>query len=135
MYHFRDIVSAKIDANGKLVWARNINKKQSAGFNSPYLSYTSTLTNGKVYFFINCSDKVRKIRNDRLQFKGIKAKKSNFYVITLDEEGNFEYKKVLDDKDSEVPFAVGRGYLNNNGKDIIFQGRRGSKKQVMKVSL
>lgn len=134
-YHFRDIISAKLDANGALKWARNINKKQSASYYSPYLSYTSTYNNGKSYFFINCSDKIRKLRNDRLQFKGIKAKRSNFYVITLDEKGDFEYKKILDDKDSVVPFAVGDGFLNNNGTDIIFQGRRGSKKQVMKVSL
>lgn len=134
-YHFNDIISAKIGSDGKLIWARNINKKQVAGFYSPYLSYTSTYKDGKTYFFINCSDKIRKLRNDRLQFKGIKTKKSNFYVITLDENGTFEYKKILDDKDSEVPFAAGDGFLNNNGTDIIFQGRRGNKKQVMKVSL
>ena len=135
IYHFRDIISTKMDTNGKLLWARNINKKQAARYYSPYLSYTSTYYDGKSYFFINCSDKVKKLRNDRLQFKGVKTKKSNLYVITLDESGNFEYKKILDDKDSVVPFAVGRGYLNNNGEDIIFQGRKGRKKQVMKLSL
>ena len=135
IYNFRDIISAKIDASGKLIWARNINKKQKDGYYSPYLSYTSTYFNGKSYFFINCSDKIKKLRNDRIEFKGIRAKKSNLYVITLDENGHFEYKKLLDDKDSEVPFAVGNGILNNNGTDIIFQGRRKSKKQVMKISM
>ncbi|MEZ4792245.1 MAG: hypothetical protein R2783_01830 [Gelidibacter sp.] len=135
VYNFRDIVSAKIGTDGKLTWARNINKRTAASYYSPYLSYTSTHNQGKTYFFLNCSDKVKKLRNDRLEFKGVKQKKSNFYVITLDENGSFEYKKVLDDKDSEVPFALGDGIVNNNGKDIIFQGRKGSKKQVMKVSL
>lgn len=134
-FHFGDIVSAKIGADGKLVWARNINKRTAAKYYSPYLSYTSTYHNDKTYFFLNCSDKVRKLRNDRLEFKGVSQKKSNFYVITLDENGNFEYKKVLDDKDSEVPFALGAGIMSNNGKDIIFQGRRGSKKQILKVTL
>lgn len=134
-YHFNDIISAKIGTDGNMLWARNINKRQAASFYSSYLSYTSTQFAGKTYFFLNCADKVRKLRNDRLEFKGTKANKSNFFVITLDNGGDFEYKKILDDDDSEVPFALGDGIVNNNGTDIIFQGRRGSKKQVMKVSL
>ena len=134
-YHFRDMISLKLNADGKLLWARNINKKQAASSYSPYLSFTTSYKNDKVYFFINCSDKIRRIRGDRLQFKGIKAKKSNLYAITLDKEGNYEYKKILDDKDSEVPFMVGRGIINNNGKDIIFTGRRGSKKQALKITI
>ncbi|MGB0896949.1 MAG: hypothetical protein ACPGU9_08415 [Flavobacteriaceae bacterium] len=134
-YHFRDMISLKLNAEGKLLWARNINKKQAASSYSPYLSFTTSYKNDKVYFFINCSDKIRRIRGDRLQFKGIKAKKSNLYAITLDKDGNYEYKKILDDNDSEVPFMVGRGIINNNGKDIIFTGRRGSKKQALKITI
>lgn len=134
-YHFNDMISAKFDATGNLLWARNINKKQEASSYSPYLSFTTSYKNDKVYFFINCSDKIRRIRGDRLQFKGIKAKKSNLYAITLDKEGNYEYKKILDDKDSEAPFMVGRGIINNNEKDIIFTGRRGNKKQALKITI
>lgn len=134
-YHFYDIISAKLDANGKLLWARNINKKQVSGNDSPYMSYTSVERNGKVYFFINCADKIRKMRNDRIQFRGTGAKRSNLYVITLDNEGNYEYQKILDDKDTDVPFGVNFGIVTNEGKEIIFQGRKGSKKQVMKVIL
>lgn len=134
-YHFRDIVSVKIDAKGKLVWARNINKKQADNYYSPYLSYTSTYHDNKSYFFINSSDKIKKLSNDRIQFKGVRTKKSNFYVITLDDNGSFEYKKILDDEDSEVPFSVGKGIIDNNQTDIIFQGRRGGKKQIMKISI
>ncbi len=134
-YHFRDIVSVKIDVKGKLVWARNINKKQADNYYSPYLSYTSIYHDSKSYFFINCSDKIKKLSNDRLQFKGTKIKNSNFYVITLDANGSFEYKKIVDDEDAEVPFAVGNGILNKDQTEIVFQGRRGSKKQIMKVSL
>jgi len=134
-YHFRDIVSVKIDITGKLIWARNINKKQADNYYSPYLSYTSLYHDSKSYFFINCSDKIKKLSNDRLQFKGTKINNSNFYVITLDASGSFEYKKILDAKESEVPFAVGNGILNKDQTEIVFQGRRGSKKQIMKVSL
>ncbi len=134
-YHFRDMISIKLNSDGKLLWARNINKKQAARTYSPYLSFTTSYKNDKVYFFINCSDKIRRIRGNRLQFKGTKAKRSNLYAITLDNEGNYQYKKILDDKDSVVPFMVGRGIINNNGKDIIFTGRRGSKKQALKITI
>lgn len=134
-YNYRDIISAKISTSGALIWARNINKKQVASYPSPYLSYTSTYANDKVYMFVNCADKVRRIRADRLQFKGTSAKRSNLYVITIDEAGNFEYKKIIDDKDSDVPFSVGRGFLNDEGNQVLFQGRRGSKKQILKLSI
>lgn len=132
VYHYNDIVSAKIDASGKLIWARNINKAQTGTINT---SYVSTYYNGKTYFFINGSDKVKKLKNNRIKFKDIKIKRSNLYVISLDADGNIQYKKLLDDKDAEVPFFVNRGIVNNNGKDIILQGRRKNKKRVLKLSL
>lgn len=134
-YHFRDIVCVKLDVNGKLVWARNINKRQADNYNSPFLSYTSVYHNFKSYFFINSSDKVKKLSNDRLQFKGVRINKANLYVITLDKNGVFQYKKLVDNDDSEVSFGVGNGILNRNQTDVIFQGQRGNKKQIMKVSL
>ncbi|HET8886942.1 MAG TPA: hypothetical protein VFM70_11385 [Salinimicrobium sp.] len=134
-YHFNDMISAKVGVNGDLQWARNINKKQSSDHYSSYLSYASTYYEGKTYLFLNGSDKIRKLRKDRLQFKDVRQRKSNLYVITLDQNGDFEYMKILDDKDSEVPFAVGNGIISANGKELTFQGRKGRKKQIMKISL
>lgn len=56
IYHYEDIISAKLDSSGKLIWARNINKSQASRKISPYLSYTSVYRNGKIYFFINGSE-------------------------------------------------------------------------------
>lgn len=133
-YHYRDIVSLKLGKEGNLIWARNINKKQASSAPSDYLSFTSTYHNDKAYIFINCSDKVRKLRNDRLEFKGIKAKKSNLYVITIDSEGTYDYKSLIDDKDAEVPFRVGNG-IYDFSNEIIFLGQRGRKKQLLKLTL
>lgn len=134
-YYFQDIISVKLDREGKLIWARNINKKQVSTYYSPYMSYTSVQRNGKVYFFVNCADKIKKISNDRIQFKGTTSKRANLYVITLDDKGDYEYQKIMDDKDSEVPFGVRLGVVNKEGKEIVFEGRKGNKKQVMKVIL
>ncbi len=132
IFHYNDIISTKMDANGKLVWARNINKAQTG---TTFSSYTSTIDGDNVHFFINCSDKIKKLRNDRILFKQTKAKKSNLYAITIDGNGDFDYRSIVDDKDSEVTFFVNNGILSNEGKDIIFMGRKKKKKQLIKVSL
>lgn len=134
-FHYRDIISAKMDASGKLLWARNINKAQSSSTDSPYLSFTSDYNNGKVYFFINGDDDVRKIRNDRIEFRPTSIKKMNLYAISLDESGEMNYDIIIGDDESEVAFSAGNGVLLNNGEEVIFQGRRRKKKQIAKLQL
>lgn len=136
-FHFNDIVSVKISKEGDLLWARNINKRQAtSGSVMEYLSFTSTIVNDDTYIFINCSDKIKTLRNDRLEFKQVKSKKSNLYAIKIDHEGNYTFKSIVDDKDSEVPFSVSQGIIaNNEGTEMIFIGRRKSKKQFLKLTI
>ena len=68
LYHYDDIVSAKINSDGEIAWARNINKRQTTGGDSSYISYTSTAKDNDAYFFINTGEKVKKLSNDRIQF-------------------------------------------------------------------
>jgi len=68
IYHYDDIVSAKLNQSGDIVWARNINKRQQTAGDESYISYTSTLKGNDTYFFINTGEKVKKLRNDRIQF-------------------------------------------------------------------
>lgn len=136
VYHYDDIVSAKLADNGDLIWARNINKRQSTGGASfDYVSYTSLTKGDETYFFINSGDKVSKLSNDRIQFNGRSAKRSNLNVIRISQNGDFDYKELIDDKDTEVPFMVGNGAVTKQGNSIYFIGRRGSKKQLLKISL
>ena len=135
-YHYNDIISARINADGKLLWARNINKKQTTSnpmFNSE--SYTSTVVNDKVYIFLNGSTKVKKIKNDRIQFKDAKAKNYNLYAIEIGMDGNFEYEIIQTNKQLEVPLYVSDGILLNNGSEVIFFGRRKKEKQILKLTL
>ncbi len=132
-YHYDDIVSAKINSLGDIVWARNINKRQSTGGDDSYISYTSTIKGDDTFFFINTGEKVKKLRNDRIQFGQASKKRSNLNVIRIKENGDFDYQELLDDKDNEVPFMVSNGALSNDA--VYFIGRKGKKKQLLKVTL
>lgn len=133
IYHYDDIVSARINSDGDIVWARNINKRQKTDEDESYISYTSTAVGNDAYFFINTGEKVKKLSNDRIQFGQTGIKRSNLNVIRVSENGNFDYQEILDDKDNEVPFMVANGALSGNS--TFFIGRKGSKKQILKVSL
>lgn len=131
-YHYNDIISVKIDKEGTIIWARNINKAQT---NIRNASYTSTIANNEVYFYLNISDKIRKLSNDRISFKQTSTKKSNLYVIKIAENGDFTYKKLIDDKDSKVWYRVNNGILSNNLKSVIFQGSKKKNKQIIKLTI
>ena len=133
IYHYDDIVSARINASGEIVWARNINKRQSTSGDDSYISYTSTAVDNDAYFFINTGEKVKKLRNDRIQFGQTSTKKSNLNIIRVNQNGDFDYQEILDDKDNEVPFMVSNGVLS--GDSVFFIGRKGKKKQLLKVTL
>ena len=45
----------------------------------------------------------------------------------------FYFQEILDDKDNEVPFMVSNGAISKNS--IFFIGRKGKKKQLLKVML
>ena len=132
-YHYDDIVSAKINSNGEIVWARNINKRQDSPSYNPYFSYTSTAKGSNAYFYINTGEKVRKIRKDRIEFKEASPKRSNLNVIRINENGDFDYREVLDDEENEVPFMVAYGEVS--GDSVFFLGQKGKKKQILKLTL
>ena len=132
-YHYDDIVSAKIATDGNIIWARNINKRQATSGDDSYISYTSTIKGNDTYFFINTGEKVKKLSNDRIQFGQTSTKKSNLNVIRITPDGNFDFQEILDDKDSEVPFMVSDGAISKNS--VYFIGRKGKKKQILKVTL
>jgi len=134
-YHYNDIVSAKLNPDGDLVWARNINKRQSTSGDGAYLSYTSTIKGDDTYFFINTGEKVKKLSKDRIQFGQTSAKKSNMNIIRINRDGDFDFQEILDDKENEVPFMVSWGALSTDINNVVFLGRKGKKKQLLKITL
>jgi hypothetical protein len=128
-------VSAKLNQSGEIVWARNINKRQATSGTESFISYTSTLKGNDTYFFINTGEKVKKLSKDRIQFGQTSTKRSNLNVIRVNENGDFDYKEILDDKDNDVPFMVSRGAIMNDEPSVFFMGQKGKKKQLLKITL
>jgi hypothetical protein len=84
------------------------------------------------YFFINTGEKINKIKNDRIEFGQIRKNKSNLNVIRINQNGDFDYEEILDDENSSVPFMVSKGAVINDS--VLFLGRKGTNKQLLKVS-
>jgi hypothetical protein len=136
-YHFNDIVSVKMSRDGELLWARNINKQQAtSGVVIEYLSFSSSVMGDDTYLFINCSDKIRKISNDRIEFKQGNMKKANLYAIKIDKDGNYTFKNVVDADASDVSYFVKQGiHTALDGSELVFIGRKKSKKQFLKLNI
>lgn len=133
IFHYDDIVTAKLNASGDILWARNINKRQKTGGEGDYISYTSTIKGDDTFFFINTGEKVKKLSNDRIQFGQAKVNKSNLNIIKVTNNGDFDFKEVLNHDDNDIPFMVSDGAIT--GENVVFIGRKGRKKQLLKITL
>ncbi|WP_323787350.1 hypothetical protein [Psychroserpens sp.] len=135
VYHYNDIYTCKLNSSGELQWIRTINKRQAtSGSLGSYLSFSSTVVNGNMYLFLNGADDVRKLRDDRIEFKQKKVKKLNLYVIEITPDGSFNYDIIVDDKDSKMTYKTMHGVMSENGMSILFEGNRKKEKQVLKLS-
>lgn len=132
-FNYDDIVSAKIGAEGNLIWTRNINKHQSTTDEGDYISYTSAIKNDDTYFFINAGEKIKRLSNDRIIFGNVRKKKSNLNIIRINKNGDFDFQEVLNNEDNEVPFMVSKGILSKDS--VFFLGKKGKDKQLLKISL
>lgn len=133
---YDDIISLSLASDGGLLTARNINKSQSiiASEDNSFLSYTSLILNNKNYFFINAKDKLKELSGKRVEFKGANVGgNANLYIVSVDNDGKFEYEEVINNDNSEVSFMVSKGVKIDNS--IFFLGRQGKKKQLLKVTL
>ncbi|MFI1745046.1 hypothetical protein [Thalassobellus sediminis] len=132
VYHFDDIISLRLDKDGGLKWARNINKAQTGFANS---SFTSIPVGESSYFFINCSDNIKKLSQDRIAFRQTNAKKSNLYMISINKDGAIDFKKLIDDKDSKVYYKVNDGVINLNKQTVTLSGKKKKNTRILKIKI
>lgn len=132
-HHFNDIVCVKLDANGQLEWARNINKKEVRQGDEAYASYTSYYRKGSTYFFINASEQPQKMSKKRLLFKESYTATPNLFAIKIDQNGTMNYTKVLDDKEIRVPIMVSKALVQKDYDQVQFLAKRGTTKLLLKA--
>jgi len=63
------------------------------------------------------------LSNNRIGFKQISSKKSNLYVI------------LIDDKESKVWYKVSDGIVNTKEKSVIFQGTKKKYQRIIKLTV
>ena len=135
-YHHNDIVSVKLDPQGDLVWARNINKTEVTQGDSAYTSYSSFTRNGQTYFFIcSSAENPQLVNNQRVLFKQGYSRKRNVFVIRLDADGVMSYEKVLDAAEARLPLMVSKPLINTEEDRLLFYAKQGSRKQLVSVQV
>ncbi len=135
-FHHNDIVSAKIDAEGNMEWARNINKSEVTQGDGAYASYSSCTKNGNTYFFIcTAADNPQILNDERLIFKQGLSRNRNVFVIQLNTEGKMSFEKVIDASEARLPFMVSKPLMNSDNDYMLFYAKRGTKKQLVNVAI
>ena len=135
-YHHNDIVSAKLGPSGELIWARNINKAEVTQGDGAYASYSSYIKDGDTYFFISsAAENPELLNNERLIFKQGFSRNRNVFVIRLDAAGKMSYSKMIDSKDARLPLMVSKPLMNKDEDALLFYAKRGTKKQLVNVSI
>ena len=84
---------------------------------------------------LNGSDKVKKMRDDRIRFNDKRVKKLSLYVVEILPGGEFNYDQVINNDESKVTYKVAEGVISNNYDAVILEGNKGKKKRVVKLTL
>ncbi len=135
-FHYNDIVSAKLDAQGNLLWARNINKAEVTQGDGDYASYTAYTKDGDTYFFIcTAADNPQLLNNERLIFKQGLSANRNVFVIQLNKEGKMRYEKIIDGSEARLPLMVSKPLIDALEDQLLFYAKRGSRKQLVRVAM
>lgn len=135
-FHHNDIVSAKLDTNGNMVWARNINKSEVTQGDGAYASYTAYTKDGNTYFFIStAAENPQLLNNERIIFKQGLSRNRNVFVIKLDAQGKMSYEKIIDSQEARLPIMVSNPLVNQDQDELLFYAKRGSKKQLVRVDM
>ncbi|KGK32207.1 hypothetical protein [Cellulophaga sp. E6(2014)] len=134
-YHYNDIVSVKLAADGAMLWARNINKTEVTQGDPAYTSYCSYTKDGDTFFFIStASENPQLLSDERIMFKQGLGRNRNIFLIKLDAQGKMSYEKVIDNQEARLPLMVSMPLINKADENLIFYAKRGTKKQLVKVN-
>lgn len=132
---YDDIILCKINNEGKVDWFRNINKKQyetEIDFCS-FLSYSYFLKDNELNIFLNTKDKIKNIRDNRIEFRQPSINNFCLYHIKINRDGEYDYNEILDSTENEVPFMISKGVFSDN--NMFFIGKKRKTKQLLKITM
>jgi len=129
---YLDIISVKLNGKGDVIWARNINREQLGGISNFY-SYQSVYVNNVNYFVLNVTGLKRLDRN-RIKFITSINKKPELYLLSIDNTKKIKYQKLYSKTDIDSWFNIYSAIIDNDGKSIILQGKKRTKKRLLKLS-
>ncbi|OSY87125.1 hypothetical protein WH52_12720 [Tenacibaculum holothuriorum] len=139
-YNFDDIMVLKLNKEGKLIWARNINKAQTSGyFSDPLMSFGTAQYNNHEYLILNAHKNMGELSGGRIKFRESflwKATKrnTNLYMVKIDDDGDFIYKTILHNKNEETIFNC-RYVEQVSENELILYGQKKKKKQLIKITI
>ncbi len=136
-YVYGDAMILRLDATGKLLWSRNINKNFNTS--SPYdplSSFSVTASADKVFLFLTANKKLGKLSKGRKTFRegfsGVTKYNSKLYAIQFGKMGDWTLKTIVDNKTSDVIFYSKLGFRMPDNT-IYFFGRFRHDKQLMRI--
>lgn len=56
-------------------------------------------------------------------------------MIKINKEGEFNFKKLIDDKASKVYYRVLNGNINIDKKTVVLMGKRKKKSRILKLKI
>lgn len=131
---YDDILIAQIDNNGKIVWDKLLELRQTKKIKS--ISYTrdssyfTFFENNQINILMNGFINIEK---DKLLVKQDKRKnKTNFYNITINPEGNITPNVLLSNSESDIIFKADKTIISNTNIHILGQGNM--RKQLLRIS-
>jgi len=132
---FGDILSVKINDNGEALWFNAIDKYQIGDDTTfDFLSYTSFIRGGDIYFFLNGTIKPKDDGGLFVDFTPAPFGGVDFNVMRLNKDGKIDYKKLLDTKKEKTRMLIKKRGLMPNGASYFLHAL-GKEKQLYKLTL
>ncbi len=129
VHHYSDIVVAKINHAGDVLWIENIDKSQPVvSYNiRKTLSYAIAPIGDDLYYFANgnLSD-----YQGKKYLKWEEGKSADLYVAKINKNGKIELKKLIDKSENMLPIQMTEGKLVPQSSPAYFLGSDGKKKQI-----
>jgi len=130
---YKDIIALKLDIKGNLLWSRNIDKYQGSASYDQHLSFKTIFNNGNSYLILNNSRSANFLKSGIYKLKGNLTEKCELLVLTINSDGEFSGKRILDTKENSWPFMTNDSFMKQESNSLLLIGRKGKKWQLLKL--